>query len=645
MICNIGNEDGIPRTHNEMHRNWAGKVEFRAERTYLPGTRAELVEIIKNAEDNGDRAKAVGSKWSFNSSIGSNKVLIKTDALAGEIPANALLGWLPLTESARARLGSNMIRHVRGGTKVCALNRLLHGLPAGECGGEDEDPATLEALPGSRAFPTLGGSGGQSIAGVISTGTHGGDVYRRPIADHVLAIHLVGPGGQEWWIERPNTLTMGNAENLEVFIEDLAERQPGIIAEICPGVKVRKSEAFFRAAMVAIGRMGVIYSLVVSVENAFKLKEFREDSNWESFRNSIAPANYHDFIRGRNLHFLSVLINPFAENGLHKCKVIQRQRVPLSQNNFKQEALPIDFQGILCSRANVGRIVTDILLPLQAAFGVVIATALAVPLFGQIFAPFIVAGAIAAEGVLATLIATLSAAATMNQGELIALVADALYEIGAQDTFAQVMGLLLDASVPAIPEDRATVAMSWKVMDTYNYQRPDNCQKVDAMEVAFDVDSDRGGRNYLAFISEALDIFQDLRDRGIPVATVFSLRFSRGTEALLGMSQFVNTCHVEIPMLQSFAGNAEMLSRLHAAAIRHNGRPHWGQVMRGVRGRDIEDMYGDKLRQWQAVLKELIEVGGGKRNTFSNNFTRFYHLEPDYSEELRDCILTVVDRG
>ncbi len=43
------------------------------------------------------------------------------------------------------------------------------------------------------AMPTLGGSNGQTIAGAISTGTHGTDVKDRPIADAVAAIHRVGP--------------------------------------------------------------------------------------------------------------------------------------------------------------------------------------------------------------------------------------------------------------------------------------------------------------------------------------------------------------------------------------------------------------------------------------------------------------------
>jgi hypothetical protein len=47
----------------------------------------------------------------------------------------------------------------------------------------------------------MGAGGGQSILGALSTETHGSDVQLSPLCDYVRAIHLVGPGGQEWWVE------------------------------------------------------------------------------------------------------------------------------------------------------------------------------------------------------------------------------------------------------------------------------------------------------------------------------------------------------------------------------------------------------------------------------------------------------------
>jgi hypothetical protein len=48
----------------------------------------------------------------------------------------------------------------------------------------------------------MGGAGGQTIVGVASTATHGGDLELSAIDDLVVAMHLVTPDGQEYWIER-----------------------------------------------------------------------------------------------------------------------------------------------------------------------------------------------------------------------------------------------------------------------------------------------------------------------------------------------------------------------------------------------------------------------------------------------------------
>src|SRR6185295_8378200 len=51
------------------------------------------------------------------------------------------------------------------------------------------------------SFPTLGGSQGQTLAGAMSTGTHGGDHAYSSVTDAIRALHVVVPGGKEYWIE------------------------------------------------------------------------------------------------------------------------------------------------------------------------------------------------------------------------------------------------------------------------------------------------------------------------------------------------------------------------------------------------------------------------------------------------------------
>src|SRR5260370_23769426 len=77
--------------------------------------------------------------------------------------------------------------------------------------GDSQNPQSLcvlmqngfgnNAFADSWGFETLGGAGGRTVVGGLSTGTHGGDFARPPVADEVVALHLVADGGRHFWIE------------------------------------------------------------------------------------------------------------------------------------------------------------------------------------------------------------------------------------------------------------------------------------------------------------------------------------------------------------------------------------------------------------------------------------------------------------
>src|SRR6516164_419100 len=107
---------------------------------------------------------------------------------------------------------------------------------------------------GPHAFNTLGSAGGQTVVGALNTGTHGGDFDRPPIADSVLAIHLVADGGKQYWIEPEMTPTLTDDSSLTQALSDLGVPMGAADFEI-----VRDSK-LFNAVLVSAGRFGVIYS-------------------------------------------------------------------------------------------------------------------------------------------------------------------------------------------------------------------------------------------------------------------------------------------------------------------------------------------------------------------------------------------------
>jgi hypothetical protein len=191
----------------------------------------------------------------------------------------------------------------------------------------------------------------------------------------------------------------------------------------------------------------------------------------------------------------------------------------------------------------------------------------------------------------------------------------------------------------AYPLDGPRIGVSWKIMDTYSYAGEDFCQKVDSMEVAFDVANADSG--YLAFIDEVYAIFDDLFGRSIAVAVIMALRYTSNTTARIGMSKFPTTCHIEIPLLKNFQGNAEFIERVQRAAIAHNGVPHWGQLLGTYTAADTGRLHGGDLTNWRRRLTDLIHGGGAGKFTFSNDFTMTYNLEPFDDTPISAVRLTV----
>ena len=110
------------------------------------------------------------------------------------------------------------------------------------------------------AIQASGGSVGATLAGTISTATHGGEFRWPLLVDRVRAIHLVGPGGEEWWIE--GDISIADRHRLQQIYPNIDHqhfigghwRQDGLTAQ-----------DVLNAVIVSMGTIGVVYSVVVEV--------------------------------------------------------------------------------------------------------------------------------------------------------------------------------------------------------------------------------------------------------------------------------------------------------------------------------------------------------------------------------------------
>lgn len=616
MIC-TGSIEATSSESNKRFQNWSQDIRFSASRSFRPTTRVEIVEIIRQAEERGDQVKAVGTLWSFTESTVSTGVIIETDLLANEI--TTLLPLLPLTSTAATDLAAGDLVHIQSGIKVRDLNRLLHRSMGADCmiGGND------------KALPTMGGSGGQSISGVISTGSHGGDVNLPVIADAIVAIHLIGPGGQEWWIERENGITTGTESELEAFFASAIASDPSLSLHMCEHVKVRKDDDFFRSAMVSVGRMGVVYSYVLRVQDCFKLTESRSGSDWATFRPSIAPGMIDTFIATGGLHYLGVIINPFRNGaGTFDC-IITTRTIASSATAISPPSSQPDIFGYFCRQQDVTQ-AAGILVGARVANEALFAGVLAIPPPPELITAILfeiakqtTLGGLRAISIILDHLIVYLARPGVTIGDLIGEISNTGYAIGLKDQMRELLRAVFGALYPSTAASKTD--LSWKIMDTYDYQA--QCYKVDSMEFAFDAMNTDTTTHFFGFIDEVLVIIEDMFGRNVPVAGILALRFTSATEAYIGMSQFQRTCHIEIPVLKGLSGNGEFLQRVQNTAKRFNGIPHWGQIMNHFDASDVRRVLPN-LVTWRYKLGELIREGGGNESTFSNEFTRRYELEP-----------------
>jgi len=180
-------------------QNWAGTAIADPARRYWPRSAEAIADAIKDAASAGLTVRALGSGHSFTPAAATSGAALDLSGWTGVISADAESGLVT----------------VRSGTTIAALD------------------AALDAL--GLAMPNLGDIDAQTIAGAISTGTHGTGARLGGIATAVAGLELV--------------LADGSVASCS------AEQSPDL----------------FAAARVSLGALGVVSAVTLSCVPAFDL--------------------------------------------------------------------------------------------------------------------------------------------------------------------------------------------------------------------------------------------------------------------------------------------------------------------------------------------------------------------------------------
>ncbi len=188
------------KKHANHWTNWTGNVQSQPKQIAMPESVNEVVQLVLACQKAGTRIRVVGSGHSFTRLVQTEDCLLSLDHLQGIVSVD------PASDTVE----------VWAGTKLKTLGHLLH-----QAGYSQEN---------------LGDINAQSIAGAVSTGTHGTGIHFGSISTQVVGLTVVTASG----------------ELLEVSEQSRPE--------------------LFKAMQVSLGLLGIIVRIKLRVLPAYRLR-------------------------------------------------------------------------------------------------------------------------------------------------------------------------------------------------------------------------------------------------------------------------------------------------------------------------------------------------------------------------------------
>jgi hypothetical protein len=569
---------GVEVLSNYAFTTWPQNIGFNAPLYFRPKTRAELVSAVLRAESAQHHVRAVGSAWSFSDAVcatDDNRVIPGAMIDISQLTASLETG---LTQILAPGVDSTNLIHVEAGITISDLNFLL------------------DHEPGRQALNS-GGGRGQTLAGFISTSSHGGDSLVPPLADFVCAMHLVGAGGIENWIE-----------------PDVGITTPAQLQAAYPCLDARNihyDTTLFNAVLVSGGSMGIIYSIIFKTQPQFGLVQHQAVSTWEAV--SASGTNLSGVLDGSVMAgayklvnlldgspmpaplaafpgnmFSLVVINPYPleandatlsgtplsnYTGQHLCWVTNRVRVPIPTVASNPGGGSLDFiQVAQAARNSLGSNVLD---------------------YDIRFLNF--------ENSVSN-ITDISTKAAM--------LVDFLAENFDDRTISAAITNVYTQSLPI--GDRLDVSYNLSTGVAFGA-----VLRSLSVEAAFAVPDGKD------FVSKVFTLVTDYASRTprIFIGGYLSVRLvGQKTAALMGMQRWSPTCCVEYAMIAGSNGLGDFVKDLQKLALSCHGMLHWGQCNDVMTSTDLVNFYGAASVQTFIQSRATLSANG-LLTTFNNSFT------------------------
>jgi hypothetical protein len=264
-------------------RNHLGNQSIDPLRIYEPRSIDEVVAIVRAAEAAGVTTRAVGSGHSWSDVALTDGYLMETKGIA-RVPA-------PEPDFLAPAWRERIVVRAEGGIRIKELNAWLdrNGLALKQMGGYDH----------------------QTVAGVISTSTHGSGVGFGPLNDFAHSLDMVVSEGRVLRIERADGPT-----DRAAYEAHHGDRRTLV-----------QDDDVYDAVNVGMGCMGVICTALIEVEPKFWLREVRELHPW-----SKVKADLRDGAVLRDNEHYELVFSPYERKHAYPCLVTTRNRTANPRN-------------------------------------------------------------------------------------------------------------------------------------------------------------------------------------------------------------------------------------------------------------------------------------------------------------------------
>lgn len=259
--------------------NASRNVEVTPLRFFYPNDEHDLARIVREAEKNGLRVRAVGSGHSFSEAPKGNDYLLSMKRMDGI--------WKTPPEQLKTAARDQLLVTAEAGTTIMRLTHILDKMGLALC--------------------NMGVIDVQTISGAMMTGTHGTGIGRPTVPDMVCSLKMVGKNGELLQVEPSDGIT-----------------DPTKFDHQGPLRLIQRDDIFY-SAILSFGALGIVYELTLEVERQFLMNEKRYLKPWSKLREEIESGAFMDQVRATE--FMAFRVNPYEVKGDHLCALVEQEVV------------------------------------------------------------------------------------------------------------------------------------------------------------------------------------------------------------------------------------------------------------------------------------------------------------------------------